>query len=67
MRWPALRLHRVAPLTRLLEAHRAAHLAAAFTPGHETEADFHARWVEAAEHGATAEEASAYAIEHLTP
>jgi len=68
VRWPPLRLHRqhVPPLTRLLEVHRAAHLAAAFTPGHAAEAEYHARWVDAVEHGATAEEASAYAVEHLT-
>lgn len=65
MRWPSLhfRRERVQPLTRLLEAHRQAHLAAAFTPGHEAECEYHRRWVEAVEHGATADEASEYAAE----
>lgn len=68
MRWPSLRFHRerVQPLTRLLEVHRAAHLAAAFTPGHEAEALWHLRWVEAVEHGLAAAEASEYAAEWPT-
>jgi hypothetical protein len=66
VRWPSLRLHRAEPLSRLLEVHRQAHLAAAFTPGRECECEYHRRWIDAAEHGATAQEASDYAAEHLT-
>lgn len=67
VRWPSLRLGRAEPLSRLLETHRAAHLAAAFTPGREAEAEWHRRWVEAVEHGLTADEASDYAAEWLSP
>lgn len=69
MRWPSLRFRRehVQPIARLLEVHRAAHLAAAFTPGHEAEALYHRRWVDAVEHGATVDEASTYAADWPEP